>query len=154
MHFNFVRTLSFPCLRSFQCFTPRGVEPRSHSLCCWHPAEFREYYSHSSLPFVACPLHSSQPSPNVRLPVAVHCLQSNGAPQVFPEPSKTRVPIRRLVRPSRPLFPAVESNPCESFKCLGGNFHLSCHVPRYASFPVIFFTLLTGGTVRTTTFCH
>ena len=32
---------------------------------------------------------------------------------------------RRLVRPSRPLFPAVASNAFKSFKCLGGNFPLS-----------------------------
>ena len=53
-----------------------------------------------------------------------------------------------------PSFPSRCVQLLQIFECLGGNFHLSCHVPRYASFPVIFFTLLTGGTVRTTTFCH
>ena len=84
---------------------------------------------------------SKRPPSGGHLPYGIH------ARQVFSEPYKTQVP-------SRPLFPAVASNSFKSFECLGGNFHLSCHVPRYASFPVIFFTLLTGGTVRTTTFCH
>ena len=53
------------------------------------------------------PIFVSQPSPNVRLPVAVPRLESNGAPQVFvrtsqnPSPSSPSCPPQPLSFPSR-----------------------------------------------------
>ena len=87
MHFNYVRTFfRFLLPFSFNVFLPPGESNPGHpAYAVGIPQSsfviMRLYSSHSSLPSVACPLPSSQPSPNVRLPVAVHCLQSNGAPQ-------------------------------------------------------------------------
>ena len=86
MQFNSARTFSFLCFHSFSMFLLLGESNPGHpAYDVGIPQSsfviMRLYSSHSSLPSVACPLPSSQPSPNGRLPVAVHCLGSNGAPQ-------------------------------------------------------------------------
>ena len=87
MHFNYVRTFfRFHLPFSFNVFLPIGESNPGHpAYAVGIPQSsfviMRLYSFHSSLPSVACHLPFSQPSPNVRLPVAVHCLHSNGARQ-------------------------------------------------------------------------
>ena len=65
MQFNFVRTFSFPCLHSFSMFLFPGESNPDHTAYAVgipHSSFviMRFYYLQSSLPFVACPLPSSQ----------------------------------------------------------------------------------------------
>ena len=145
MHFNSARTFfSFLCFHFFSMFlTPRGVEPRAPSLCCWHPAKFLcnhvlFYYSHTSLPFVACSLPSSQrrqpessivnaswrhdstpefSSATTAVPSSFRSIiqtftvqwQSTVWDPSFFQPYKTQVPPPPTCPPQPPSFPAAGS---------------------------------------------